>query len=99
VRAFNVWKGRKLIDTVFYAASSTETKDDVYRSLVNHDGYDPDIRVTRRYDYEWEVQGQFGQGWEMVTTEETAKAGREQLRTYRENDTQHPYRLRRVRVK
>lgn len=44
--AFNVYKpySHKIIDTVF----STETDAaEVKRSLVNHDGYDPDIRVVK----------------------------------------------------
>ena len=44
--AFNVYKpySHKIIDTVF----STETDPaEVKRSLVNHDGYDSDIRVVK----------------------------------------------------
>ena len=44
--AFNVYKpySHKIIDTVF----STETDPaEVKRSLVNHDGYDSNIRVTK----------------------------------------------------
>jgi hypothetical protein len=46
--AFNVYKGRKLIDTVF--CSDTDTVEDVKKSLINHDGYDSDIRVTKPRD-------------------------------------------------
>lgn len=46
MKAFNVYIGRKLIDVVFYNDKSRETRDSVYRSLVNHDGYDSSIRVT-----------------------------------------------------
>ena len=45
--AWNVYLRGKLIDTVFYSASAKVTADEVYRSLVNHDGYDPGIRVSR----------------------------------------------------
>lgn len=44
--AFDVYLRRKLIDTVFYP--SRDTVDEVKRSLVNHDDYDPDIVVRRR---------------------------------------------------
>lgn len=43
--AFNVYKGRKLIDTVFY--SGNITADEVRQSLIDHDNYDADIRVTK----------------------------------------------------
>lgn len=43
-KAFDVWIGRKRIDTVF--AVPTYTVEEMRRSLVEHDGYDPRIRVT-----------------------------------------------------
>ena len=45
-RAFDVYLNRKWIDTVFYDRDSLVTYDDVKRSLVNHDGYDPNIIVV-----------------------------------------------------
>lgn len=35
--AYNVYLCNRLIDTVFY--TPTMTRDEVYTSLVNHDGY------------------------------------------------------------
>lgn len=52
--ACDVYQCRKLIDTVFFTPSKGQTKaeiaEEVRRSLVNHDGYAPDIavRVSRR---------------------------------------------------
>jgi len=46
MNAFNVYKGKKLIDTVFY--NDGITKDEVKNSLVNHDGMDSDITVCKR---------------------------------------------------
>ena len=43
----------------------------------------PYIRKT--YD-EYEIQGNYGQGFECVTTEETYKDARAQLKCYRENE-------------
>lgn len=43
--AYNVYLGNKHIDTVFY--TGYESVAEVKRSLVNHDGYDPSIRVTK----------------------------------------------------
>lgn len=42
---FNVYLGSKLIDSVWYNASYT--RDEVKHSLINHDGYDYNIRVTK----------------------------------------------------
>ena len=48
--AFNVWLNNKLIDTVFYSSLPARTIkasiEDIYNSLVNHDGYDSNIKVT-----------------------------------------------------
>lgn len=46
-QAFNVYLGTKLIDTVFYGPSVKVTVDEVRKSLIDHDGYDPRIRVTK----------------------------------------------------
>lgn len=48
LRVFDVFLRGKEIDTVFYSQWSKETEDDVKRSLVNHDGYDPAIVVKLR---------------------------------------------------
>jgi hypothetical protein len=45
MKAFNVYLNGKKIDTVF--ASDRDTAADVKQSLVDHDGYNPNIRVTR----------------------------------------------------
>jgi hypothetical protein len=46
--AWNVYLRGKNIDTVFYSPTAKVTADEVKRSLVNHDGYDPAITVRRR---------------------------------------------------
>lgn len=52
LKAFDVTLNRKRIDTVFQKvepkATLKETAADVRRSLVNHDGYDPGIKVRAR---------------------------------------------------
>ena len=52
----------------------------------------------RKTKDEWEIQGNYGHGWEMVTTEETYRQAREQLKCYRENDPGTPHRIKCVRV-
>lgn len=47
IQAFKVYLGRKEIDKVFYDAKYKETIESVKRSLVEHDGYDPNIRVVK----------------------------------------------------
>jgi hypothetical protein len=36
------------IDTVFYDINSNVTVDDVRKSLIDHDGYNPSIRVIEQ---------------------------------------------------
>ena len=47
---FNVWLNNRLVDSVFYSVSEGETiaqaVENVRRSLVAHDGYTPEIKVT-----------------------------------------------------
>ena len=45
---------------------------------------------------EWEVQGNYGHGWEMLTTESSRAEALEQMRVYDENEP-YPHRVRRVR--
>ena len=45
MKAYKVWLNRKHIDTVFWVDNSD--KEEVKRSLINHDGYDPAIEVTQ----------------------------------------------------
>lgn len=53
----------------------------------------------KTYD-EYQIHGYYAHGWEEVTSEETRKAAREQLKCYRENDPCTPYKIikRRVRI-
>lgn len=88
--AFNVRLNGKLIDTVFYSPYSSgkdHTPDEVKESLINHDGYHPDIKVSRKTITEHIVQGNYGYGWEDLTSEDNEKEGRQRLREYQENDT------------
>jgi hypothetical protein len=100
--AFNVYKGRKLIDTVF--SSDSDTVADVKLSLVNHDGYDADIRVTKprgpaTTELQYIVQGNYGpHGWEDLTASTNYKEAQADLKAYRVND-KAPTRLIKRRVK
>lgn len=54
------------------------------------------VRKTRD---EYEIQGNYGCGWEALFTEETWKEAREQLRCYDENERQYAHRIVKRRVK
>jgi hypothetical protein len=57
-----------------------------------------DKMYKRKTVDEYEVQGNYGQGWEMVTTEETRKAAKEQCKCY-DNNEPYPHRIVKKRVK
>ena len=49
---WNVFLGKRKIDMLFQSLDNgstiKETADEIKRSLINHDGYDPGIRVAVR---------------------------------------------------
>jgi hypothetical protein len=47
--------------------------------------------------YEFEIQGDYGYGWDLLTTEDTMQEARVQLATYRANEA-IPLRIKRVRA-
>ena len=47
MKTYTVYLNGEEIDRVFYSDDSDELAASVYRSLVNHDGYDPNIIVAR----------------------------------------------------
>ncbi len=55
------------------------------------------MAYQRKTRDEYELQGNYGQGWERLTTEETYSAAVEQRRCYRDNEG-GSYRIRAVRV-
>ena len=76
---FNIYLNGKRIDTVSY---STIGADYVKQSLVDHDGYDPDIRVLKTWNTEYVLQGNYGYGFEDIGACSTRKAARIELRDY-----------------
>ncbi len=58
------------------------------------------MAYQRKTRDEYQVQTYTGRqyGWEEVTAEETYTEARERLKEYRENEPQHPHRIKRVRV-
>ena len=91
---FNVRLNGKLIDSVFYQVAKSETiaeaVESVKKSLINNDGYSSGIVVTwpkgqrLTSDY-WELQGDYGQGWECLTASPSFKECRADKKSYLEN--------------
>jgi hypothetical protein len=57
------------------------------------------MAYKRKTRDEYEIQGDYGQGFECVTAEETWTGAREQLKCYRENEPGVAFRIKKVRVK
>lgn len=53
------------------------------------------IRKTRD---EWEIQGNYGQGWECVNTEDTRQGAKRSVKEYRDNE-HYPFKLVKKRIK
>lgn len=91
---FNVWLNGRKIDAVHYQLNHGETilraVESVRKSLISHDGYDPAIRVTwpkgqRVTTDSFDLEGDYGQGWEVLCSEGTRKEARQRMREYMEN--------------
>ena len=52
----------------------------------------------RKTEDEFEIQGNYGQGWECVTTETTRAVAKAQLKCYNESEP-NPHRIIKKRVK
>lgn len=88
MQAFNIKRGRKIIDTVFYNDLPKQSADDVSRALLNRGEMTHDCTVTkvrRVLKDEYEIQGNYGYGWDVKCTEETRKEANQRLKEYREN--------------
>ena len=61
-----------------------------YNNARAHDGLPPISKMPAGTSYApqvtFDLEGDYGNGWEIVTSEETHKAAREQLKCYRENE-------------
>lgn len=49
--------------------------------------------------YEYEVQGDYGYGWNTLVTEETLATAMVMLQCYRENETKARHRIKKITVK
>ena len=56
------------------------------------------MAYQRKTRDEYEVQGNYGQGWECVTGAESRTEARSLLRDYRENEPATPHRIKVIRV-
>lgn len=56
------------------------------------------MTYQRKTRDEYEVQGDYGHGWEAVTTEDDRSEARARLREYRDNEPGIPFRIKTLRV-
>jgi hypothetical protein len=56
------------------------------------------MAYTRKTVDEWEIQQNYGQGWECANTETTYKDAKRSIKEYRENMGQYPTRMIKKRV-
>lgn len=90
---FNVYLGKKWIDAVFYYdknESIQEMINTVKDGLINHDGYNPAIRVTWPKDQRitetvYELHGDYGHGYELLCAETSRREALQRKKEYMEN--------------
>jgi hypothetical protein len=56
------------------------------------------MAYQRKTRDEWAIQGNYGDGWEDVSVEDSIKDAKRCLREYRDNETGYPHRLVKRRV-
>lgn len=56
------------------------------------------MAYKRKTEDEYEIQGDYGQGWEMVTTEVTRRLAIDQIKCYRYNEPGKCFRIVKKRV-
>ena len=54
---------------------------------------------TRKTRDEYQIQGNYGYGWEEITAEETRKDAIIQLKCYRENEPMYQHRIVKKRIR
>lgn len=57
------------------------------------------MSYVRKTTDEFTIQGNYGQGWENVITENTYKEARDRLKEYNENEHQYAHKLIKRRIK
>jgi hypothetical protein len=100
-QAFNIVRGRKIIDTVFYGNLPIETAKDIETALRNRGELPEGCHVTkvrRKMKDEYQMLSNYGYGWEVECTEDTRKELRQRIKEYRYNAPYGSYKMRVVRV-
>ena len=71
------------------------TKAQALKAAADAAGLDVKFRKKkeRKTREEFQIQGNYGQGWEEVTAEDTRKEAQARLKEYRENQPEYPHRL------
>jgi hypothetical protein len=68
-------------------------------ALILNRGEGSNMAYKRKTRDEYEIQGDYGGGYEMVTTESTWRDARAQIKCYRENEPGIPFRIKKIRIK
>lgn len=102
-QVFNIVRGRKIIDTVFYNDFPVETAQEIEKALKDRGEMPYDCRVTKvrrkmKDEYQLLANYGFGHGWEVELTEVSHKELKKRLKEYRENAPQYQYKMRIARV-
>lgn len=90
MQAFNIKRGRKIIDTVFYNDLPKESAADVEKALKQRGEIAEDCTVTKvrrvlKDEFILQANYGYGHGWEDECSEETRKEVNQRLKEYREN--------------
>jgi hypothetical protein len=89
MQAFNIKRGRKIVDTVFYNDTKESAKD-IEKALSNRGELPEGCHVTKvrrvlKDEFVMQANYGFGHGWEDECTEESRKEINQRLKEYREN--------------
>ena len=89
MQAFNIKRGRKIIDTVFYKDLPKQSTSDVEKALLARGEMPSDCTVTKvrrvlKDEFVMQANYGFGHGWEDECSEASSKEINQRLKEYRE---------------
>ena len=90
MQAFNIKRGRKIIDTVFYNDLPKESAQDIEKALrargeMPEDCYVTKVRRVLKDEFVMQANYGYGHGWEDECSEDSRKEINQRLKEYREN--------------
>lgn len=90
MQAFNIKRGRKIIDTVFYNDLPKQSASDVEKALLARGEMSSDCTVAKvrrvlKDEFVMQANYGYGHGWEDEYSEASRKEINRRLKEYREN--------------